>query len=192
MNNATAIAYVRDISYGIIYLAYQIRTNPAMEFYRWFRRSFFVCLEKAFVRSFRIVNREIGRASKNNWKRNPSRLTQYSVVFVIQTPTLQIFYHSYMNGLILLVWSLSLSISFFKFISHPNYSLLFINSISLFWLLLFSRISIFFFFFNFRISLLSSVCLAIVHVVSEDYTNFRIQLRKHRNELLDPAAFNRL
>lgn len=149
MNNATAIAYVCDISYGIIYLAYQIRTNPAMEFYRRFRRSFFVCLEKAFVRSFRIVNREIGRATKNNWKRNRSRLTQYSVVFAIQTPTLQIFYYSYTIGLILLIRSLSLSISFFKFISHPNYSLLFINSISPFCLLLFSRISNFFKFSNF-------------------------------------------
>lgn len=189
MNNATAIAYVCDISYGIIYLAYQIRTNSATEFYRWFRRSFFVCLEKAFVRSFHVVNREIGWATKNNWKRNRSRLTRYSVVFVIQTPTPQIFYYSYMIGLILLIWSLSLSISFFKFISHPNYSLLLINSISPFCLLLFSRISIF---SNFRISLLSSVCLAIVYVASEDYTNFRIQLRKHRNKLLDPAAFNRL
>lgn len=76
------------------------------------------------------------------------------MVFVIRTPTLQIFYYSYTICLILLISLLSLSISFFEFISHPNYSLLFINSISPFCLLFFSRFlfflltSIFFFFFQ--------------------------------------------
>lgn len=41
----------------IIYLAYQIRTNPATEFYRRFRRSSFVCLEKAYVPSVLLIGK---------------------------------------------------------------------------------------------------------------------------------------
>lgn len=151
------------------------------------------------VRSFRIVNREVGWVTKNNWKWNRNlQSTAWSLLSE----------HLLLKYSITVIWFVLFYLfdfclfpfrsSYFEFMSHSNYSLPFTNSISPFCLLFFSRflffllISIFFFFSNFQISLLSSVCFAIVYVASEDYTNFRIQLRKHRNKLLDPAAFNRL